>query len=308
MLPNGTTTSCKWYQFRIPIREYNQLVGKLNGFQSIRFMRMFLNDFEEPIILRFATLELVYATWRKYTENLLQPGDYPTGTASGTSFSIGTVNIEENGSRFPVPYVLPPDIEREEWYSTSSVAIKLNEQALALDISNLASGDARAVYRSTQYDLRNYGKLKMFVHAEKKDLTAPIDDEDLVLFSLHLFFYHNVGDTLSALVGIVASVDDTHLFNVLGVVFNHIKVGGDNLGFFRRWRRGFLFLGIEDFHINLRLGGTGVHHLLLLVVRLDVESHQCGSQNDHQSDFQIQSSAFFEVCLRSFLCFHIIEF
>ncbi len=182
MLPNGTTTSCKWYQFRIPIREYNQLVGKLNGFQSIRFMRMFLNDFEEPIILRFATLELVYATWRKYTENLLQPGDYPTGTASGTSFSIGTVNIEENGSRFPVPYVLPPDIEREEWYSTSSVAIKLNEQALALDISNLASGDARAVYRSTQYDLRNYGKLKMFVHAEKKDLTAPIDDEDLVLF------------------------------------------------------------------------------------------------------------------------------
>lgn len=182
MLPNGTTTTCKWYQFRIPIREYDQLVGKLNGFQSIRFMRMFLNGFEEPIILRFATLELVYATWRKYTENLLQPGDYPTGTGAGTSFSIGTVNIEENGSRYPVPYVLPPDIEREEWYSTSSVAIKLNEQALALDITDLASGDARAVYRSTQYDLRNYGKLKMFVHAEKKDLTSPMQDEDLVLF------------------------------------------------------------------------------------------------------------------------------
>lgn len=182
MLPNGTTTTCKWYQFRIPIREYDQLVGKLNGFQSIRFMRMFLNEFEEPIILRFATLELVYATWRKYTENLLQPGDYPTGTGAGTSFSIGTVNIEENGSRYPVPYVLPPDIEREEWYSTSSVAIKLNEQALALDITDLASGDARAVYRSTQYDLRNYGKLKMFVHAEKKDLSSSMQDEDLVLF------------------------------------------------------------------------------------------------------------------------------
>ena len=145
-------------------------------------MRMYMNDFAEPIILRFATLELVYATWRKYTEELLQPGDYPTGTGSNTSFSISTVDIEENGSRYPVPYVLPPDIQREEWFTSSSSAIKLNEQALSLDITDLASGDARAVYRSTQYDLRNYGKLKMFVHAEKKFENDPLQDDDLVLF------------------------------------------------------------------------------------------------------------------------------
>ena len=181
-LPNGTTTSCKWYQFRIPVREYDQLIGKLNGFQSIRFMRMFLNDFEEPVFLRFASLELVYATWRKYSEDLLQPGDYTTGTGANTSFSISTVNIEENGSRYPVPYVLPPGIEREQWYSTSSTSTQLNEQALSLDITDLASGDARAVYRSTSYDLRNYGKVKMFVHAEKKAESDPIDDGDLVLF------------------------------------------------------------------------------------------------------------------------------
>lgn len=182
MLSNGSTTSCKWYQFRIPVREYDQLVGKLNGFQSIRFMRMYLNDFEEPIHLRFATLELVYATWRKYTENLLQPGDYVTGTDANTSFSISTVSIEENGSRYPVPYVLPPDIEREQWFTSSSSFTQLNEQALSLDITDLASGDARAVYRSTSYDLRNYGKMKMFVHAEKKQENDPIDDGDLVLF------------------------------------------------------------------------------------------------------------------------------
>ena len=181
-LANGKTTSCKWYQFRIPIREPDQTIGKLNGYQSIRFMRMFLNDFDEPIILRFATLELVYSTWRKYTESLLQPGDYATGTGANTSFSISTVNIEENGSRAPVPYVLPPGIEREQWYSTSSSYTQLNEQALALDIADLASGDARAVYRSTQYDLRYYGKLKMFVHAEKKFDADPLYDDDLVLF------------------------------------------------------------------------------------------------------------------------------
>ena len=181
-LANGETTTCKWYQFRIPIREPDQKVGNINGFQSIRFMRMFLNRFEEPIILRFATLDLVYSTWRKYTEELLQPGDYTTGAGEETSFSISTVNIEENGSRQPVPYVLPPGIEREEWYSTSSSYTQLNEQSVALDIDGLASGDARAIYRSTGYDLRFYGHMKMFVHAEQKYATDYLRDGDLSLF------------------------------------------------------------------------------------------------------------------------------
>ncbi len=181
-LANGESTTCKWYQFRIPIREPDEKVGNINGYQSIRFMRMFLNKFEEPIILRFATLDLVYSTWRKYSEELLQPGDYPTGTTEETSFSISTVNIEENGSRQPVPYVLPPGIEREQWYSTSSSYTELNEQAMVLDVNELSSGDARAIYRSSGYDLRYYGHLKMFVHAEKKYATDQLEDGDLSLF------------------------------------------------------------------------------------------------------------------------------
>lgn len=181
-LPNGETTNCKWYQFRIPIRQPQKKIGNINGFQSIRFMRMFLNEFSEPVILRFATLELVYATWRKYTESLIQPGDYATGTSGETSFNISTVNIEENGSREPVPYVLPPGIEREEWYSSSSSYTRLNEQSLSMNISDLSQGDARAVYRNSQYDLRYYGKLKMFVHAEKQSDLDPINDDDLTLF------------------------------------------------------------------------------------------------------------------------------
>ena len=181
-LANGETTTCRWYQFRIPIREPNQKIGNINGFQSIRFMRMFLNDFEEPVILRFATLDLLYSTWRKYSEDLLQPGDYVTGTNEETSFNISTVNIEENGSRQPVPYVLPPGIEREEWYSSGNSYTQLNEQSMALDVDQLSSGDARAIYRSTSYDLRQYGHMKMFVHAEKKYATDQMNDDDLVLF------------------------------------------------------------------------------------------------------------------------------
>ncbi len=181
-LANGETTTCRWYQFRIPIREPDQKIGNINGFQSIRFMRMFLNDFEEPVILRFATLDLLYSTWRKYSEDLMQPGDYVTGTTEETSFNISTVNIEENGSRQPVPYVLPPGIEREEWYSSGNSYTQLNEQSMSLDVDQLSSGDARAIYRSTSYDLRQYGHMKMFVHAEKKYATEQMNDDDLVLF------------------------------------------------------------------------------------------------------------------------------
>lgn len=182
-LADGTIApTVRWYQFSIPIREPNRTVGRLNGFQSIRFMRMFLNEFQDPIILRFATLELVYGTWRKYSETLLQPGDYATGTGANTSFTLSTVNIEENGNRQPVPYVLPPGIEREEWYSTGSSFTELDEQSVSLDIDQLASGDARAIYRNSQYDLRYYGKMKMFVHAEKKYVADDLQDDDLCLF------------------------------------------------------------------------------------------------------------------------------
>ena len=180
-LPNGEITSCKWYQFKIPIRNPERKVGSIDGFQSIRFVRMFMKDFEEPIILRFATLELVYGTWRKYDEDLLQPGDYPTGVVENTDLILSTVNIEENGSREPVPYVLPPGIERESWYSSTS-SYQLNEQSIQMSVQNLASGDARAIYKNTDYDFRYFKNLKMFVHAEKMFETDYINDNDLSLF------------------------------------------------------------------------------------------------------------------------------
>ena len=180
-LPNGEITSCKWYQFKIPIRNPERKVGAIEGFQSIRFMRMFMKGFEDPIILRFATLELVYGTWRKYDEDLLQPGDYPTGVVENTDLILSTVNIEENGSREPVPYVLPPGIERESWYSSTS-SYQLNEQSIQLQVQNLPAGDARAIYKNTDFDFRYFKNLKMFVHAEKLYESDNLNDGDLSLF------------------------------------------------------------------------------------------------------------------------------
>ncbi len=60
---------------------------------------------------------------------------------------------------------------------------QLNEQSMSMKVTGLQSGDARAVYRNTSLDLRNYKRLQMWVHAESliDDLTN-LQSGELSLF------------------------------------------------------------------------------------------------------------------------------
>ncbi|HRZ41410.1 MAG TPA: cell surface protein SprA [Bacteroidales bacterium] len=186
-LRDNKTANVKWYQFKIPVRQYEKVVGDIRDFKSIRFMRMYMRGFSEPVALRFATLELVRGEWRKYGFSLLQPGEYiPIDDQSATAFHVSTVNIEENAYRNPVTYALPPDIERERNIISTTLS-QLNEQSLSLKVCNLLDGDARAVYKITDFDLRRYKKLKMYVHAESACSAADeykntLQNGDLTLF------------------------------------------------------------------------------------------------------------------------------
>ncbi|MDY5542420.1 MAG: cell surface protein SprA, partial [Bacteroidaceae bacterium] len=97
-LRNGNTEECTWYLFRIPLSSYEQKVGNIQDFTSIRFMRMFLTGFQEDIILRLATLDLVHGDWRTY-EQALYTGEAP---AQNATLEVSTVNIEENNDKTPV--------------------------------------------------------------------------------------------------------------------------------------------------------------------------------------------------------------
>lgn len=181
-LPNGQVGEVKWYQFKIPVRDPSKIIGGIQDFQSIRFMRMFMKGFQEPTVLRFATLELVRGEWRRYRYDLLSPGEYiPNDIQSETSFDILSVNIEENGRRTPVPYVIPPGIEREINLGTTNLQ-QLNEQSMVLRVCNLIDGDARGAYKTTDFDLRQYGNLEMFVHAEKLLEDQDLNEGDLTVF------------------------------------------------------------------------------------------------------------------------------
>ncbi len=178
-LMNGTKETVKWYLFKIPIKEYTNKIGAISDFKTIRFMRMYMTNFKQATYLRFGTFELVRGDWRTYTQDLSDPLVPPI---SNGSLVVSTVNIEENGQRQPVNYVLPPGVSRM-FDSSQPQLLQQNEAALSLAITDLAPRDARAVYKSTSYDLRRYKRLQMFAHAEASiDETKPLSNGDLSVF------------------------------------------------------------------------------------------------------------------------------
>ena len=180
-LRNGNKEEVNWYLFRVPLENYESKVGNISDFTSIRFMRMFLTNFEEPVIMRLATLDLVYGDWRNY-EQALYTGEAPSSNASLT---VSTVSLEENGSKTPVNYVLPPGISRVTDPGQSQL-IEENEQSLSMVVENLSPGDAKAVYKNCNYDMRQYKHLQLFVHANAlaNDFTNLQDGETSVFLRL----------------------------------------------------------------------------------------------------------------------------
>ena len=180
-LRNGETADVTWYQFKIPLRGDSsnvRTIGNIRNFKSIRFMRMYLTGCQHEMHLRFATLSLVRGEWRSYTKDL-----YPLGTTvnTGASMDVQAVNIEENSNKTPVNYVLPPGVTRQTDPGQAQL-VPLNEQAMVMRVHNLSPKDARAVYKNTAYDMRNYKRLQMFVHAEQLEEAQNLKDGDLSCF------------------------------------------------------------------------------------------------------------------------------
>jgi cell surface protein SprA len=174
-LANGKQETVRWIQFKIPLAEFQQKVGSIQDFKSIRFVRMFMTDFADTTVMRFAKLQLVRGEWRRYnSENnpakvitdpaLINPG------LDQSVLEVSAVNIEENGKRTPIPYVVPPGIERERDFSNFRGDTRQNEQSLAVNVKNVSDGYGRAAFRTTINDFRSYRRMEMFIHAEGDQL------------------------------------------------------------------------------------------------------------------------------------------
>ncbi len=184
-LADGTTQNVTWYQFRIPIASYQSAIGGIQDFKAIRYMRMFMTNFADTAVLRFATLQLVRGDWRAYnTEknplNVIADPAITNPPLDNAVINVETVNIEENGKRVPIPYVVPPGINRQRDYNNLQTNTQLNEQSLSLNVTNLADGYSKAAFKTFYNDLRKYKHLQMFIHAEANQ--TALHDNDVSAF------------------------------------------------------------------------------------------------------------------------------
>jgi cell surface protein SprA len=186
-LVNGTTQNTTWYQIRIPLAQYQQKVGGIQDFKSIRFMRMFMTNFADTAIIRFAKIQLVRGEWRQYNAKnetlqvIADPAITPANPDNST-IEVATVNIEENGKRSPIPYVIPPGIERERDFSNYRGDTRQNEQSLSVIIKNLRDGYGRAAFKTAiNNDFRSYKRLEMYVHLESIG-ERTLEDNQLTAF------------------------------------------------------------------------------------------------------------------------------
>jgi cell surface protein SprA len=176
----GIQKTVRWYQFKVPITQFESVVGGIEGFNSIRFMRVYMKGFERPVVVRLARFEMVRSDWRRYLFDLTKPGEYTANDDNTTAFDVSAVSVQENGSKTPVNYVIPPGIEQQQNIQTTNLVLQ-NEQALQLRAINLKDGDSRAIYKNLDLDMRMFKNIKMFVHAEQLN-NQPLNNGDLTMF------------------------------------------------------------------------------------------------------------------------------
>ncbi|KGO88038.1 SprA protein [Flavobacterium rivuli WB 3.3-2 = DSM 21788] len=174
---DGTTITGRWLLYKVPIdAPTRESINQISDLRSIRFMRLLMTGFKKQVTLRLGALDLVRSEWRRYTESMdIGTDTDPDDTNDLTGFDVISLNVQENGDRVPIRYVSPPGVVREQLYSNNAV-INQNEQALSLKVyatngsnstdAGLEPNDSRAVFKNVNVDMRQYKKLRMFLHAE----------------------------------------------------------------------------------------------------------------------------------------------
>ncbi len=181
-LKDGTTANVQYYQFKVPINSYEKKVGDIQDFKSIRFVRLFLTGFSDSLIVRLPQFQFTRNQWRKYPFSLAQATEQlPSDHNTGAYFNVTTVSVEENASKQPVGYVMPPGIIRQQQLTTTANVLQ-NEQSISLHVCGLSDGDAKAVYKNLTLDMRTFKHVKFFTHCESVPGNPALNNKDLYAF------------------------------------------------------------------------------------------------------------------------------
>src|SRR5699024_6670536 len=158
---DGMNQQDRWYQVRIPLKEWTRKVGDIEDFQNVSYIRFWLSGYEEPFTMRFATFELIGSQWRS-------AGNVDRDQAPGQGeFDIQVINIEANSQRQPIPYRQPEGAIRATNRGRQRRTIA-NEQSIVMNVQNLGPGELKMMKRVYPGGLNmiNYSNVRMYVHGE----------------------------------------------------------------------------------------------------------------------------------------------
>ena len=174
-LPDGSTQRTRWIKIRIPLSDYQEKVGNPDRHDT-RAIRMIFTGFDSPVHFRWASLRLVRSDWR----TLVHSGY--TDRKLTSQMQIERVGLEEDASRIPVSYVLPPGVEREVVRGRLGT-IPEDEQSLALRFTSLQQDEQAAVFRVMGHNLTDPEELALYAHAESlPDALRELANGDAILY------------------------------------------------------------------------------------------------------------------------------
>ena len=162
----GNTAATNWYQLRIPLADYNRIVGTQDSsFSNIAYYRLWMEGVNKPVDVEMYELMLVGSQWTRGTVGLSQ-----TNPVGDQSLKIGYVDFEDNSGP-PTNYCGPPGVQRE-LVPGQTTYIQGNEQSLNMQLNNVEDTGRRQAERlfPSPNDLFNYRSMAIWVHGDPTKL------------------------------------------------------------------------------------------------------------------------------------------
>lgn len=167
-----------WYKVRIPVRladdppagrEDVREIGDIDGFNLIESIRMWTTGHDQPMTIRFATLELVGSQWREAeevpTEEQFNEDDVNVVEEGDAEVRVASVNDEEDSN-----YDSPLGAILSQTRSARGTQAQSREQALVLSVDDLGGQlegrtEQRAVVKTVNaVNLLKYRRVRMYTH------------------------------------------------------------------------------------------------------------------------------------------------
>ena len=140
---DGENQQVEWYQFKIPLSDYERIVGSISDFSTVRFARIFLTGSSKLRICVLRLLSLCAGSGGPMTSISIREVTPVEG-----ELDLSVVNIEENAVTRACELCVASGCEPYNRPGQSQIT-QLNEQSMSMKVTGLQSGDARAVYRNT---------------------------------------------------------------------------------------------------------------------------------------------------------------